>query len=396
VGVHDVDDGAACLLLIMLWTVYLAVSMAGVRVQRLVMPSGTESTTVVAEGLVVDPVDRFLAHLTAIDRSPNTVRAYAHDLRDYFEFLECRGLQWDRVGLEDLGRFVAWLRLPIEARDGRVAMLPWGEANLAAATVNRKLSALASFYEFHQRHGVALGELLTRWRPGRRGGSWQPFLAHLGARPERHRVISLRAERRPPRELSQTEMTALIRACDRLRDKFLLSLLKVTGLRIGEALGLRHEDLDARRRLVVVRPRGNVNRARAKTWSREVPADTDLFRLYSDYLHEEYGLLDCDYVFVNLWGAPIGAPMTYASVDRLVRRLRERTGIAFSPHLFRHSYATALLRRGVAAEVVQHLLGHASISTTVDTYSHLGVEDARRALAAAGFLDEPVTTQPTA
>ena len=165
----------------MLWTVYLAVSMTGVRVQRLVMPSGTESTTVLVDGLVVDPVDRFLAHLTAIDRSPNTVRAYAHDLRDYFEFLECRGLQWDRVALEDLGRFVTWLRLPGEARDGRVAMLPWVEANLAAVTVNRKLSALASFYEFHQRHGVAaLGELLARWRPGRRGGSWQPFLAHLG------------------------------------------------------------------------------------------------------------------------------------------------------------------------------------------------------------------------
>ncbi|WP_242434312.1 site-specific integrase [Streptomyces sp. CB01580] len=43
--------------------------------------------------MVVDPVDRFLAHLTAIDRSPNTVRAYAHDLRDYFEFLDRHGLQ---------------------------------------------------------------------------------------------------------------------------------------------------------------------------------------------------------------------------------------------------------------------------------------------------------------
>lgn len=54
----------------------------------------------------------------------------------------------------------------------------------------------------------------------------------------------------------------------------------------------------------------------------------------------------------------------------------------------RHSYATDLLRRGVAVEVVQHLLGRASISTTVDTYSHLGIEDARRALVAAGVLDE--------
>ena len=55
----------------------------------------------------------------------------------------------------------------------------------------------------------------------------------------------------------------------------------------------------------------------------------------------------------------------------------------------RHSYATGLLRRGVRAEVVQHLLGHASISTTIDTYSHLGIEDARRALVAAGVLSGP-------
>jgi hypothetical protein len=45
----------------------------------------------------------------------------------------------------------------------------------------------------------------------------KPFLAHLGARPERHRAISLRAERRAPREFTQAEMTALIEACDRLR-----------------------------------------------------------------------------------------------------------------------------------------------------------------------------------
>ena len=85
---------------------------------------------------------------------------------------------------------------------------------------------------------------------------------------------------------------------------------------------------------------------------------------------------------------PVGRPMSYPSVDRLVRRLRARTGIEFSPHQFRHSYATELLRRGVAVEVVQHLLGHASISTTVDTYGHLGMEDARRALVAAGVLAE--------
>jgi integrase/recombinase XerD len=154
-------------------------------------------------------------------------------------------------------------------------------------------------------------------------------------------------------------------------------------------LGLRHEDVDARRGVVMVRQRPNVNRARAKTWEREVPADGALIRLYSDYLHEEYGPLDCDYVFVNLWGQPVGQPMSYACVDRLVRRLRARTGIEFTPHQFRHSYATGLLRRGVRAEVVQRLLGHASISTTIDTYNHLDIEDARRALVAAGVMTGP-------
>jgi hypothetical protein len=46
----------------------------------------------------------------------------------------------------------------------------------------------------------------------------------------------------------------------------------------------------------MVRRRANVNRARAKAWEREVPADAGLIRLYSDYLHEEYGPLDCDFV----------------------------------------------------------------------------------------------------
>jgi integrase/recombinase XerD len=111
-------------------------------------------------------------------------------------------------------------------------------------------------------------------------------------------------------------------------------------------------------------------------------------RLYADYLHGEYGELDSDYVFVNLWSGPIGCPLTYASVYDLVSRLRERTGIIFGPHTFRHSYATELLRRKVPVEVVQHLLGHASIATTSDAYAHLKVEDARRALVAAGWLAE--------
>lgn len=189
-------------------------SSGNVRVQRLLSGEGAVSWTLVDDDGMVGPAERFLAHLTAIERSPNTVRAYAHDLRDFFEFLAARGLVWDLVRLEDIGRFVAWLRLPLPARSGLVGVLPSVEATLRASTVNRKLSALSSFYEFHGRHGVELADLLTRWRPGgRSGGSWKPFLAHLGSRDERRRTVPAGVE--SLRERSAAEWLEVLGWCDR-------------------------------------------------------------------------------------------------------------------------------------------------------------------------------------
>jgi integrase len=117
-----------------------------------------------------------------------------------------------------------------------------------------------------------------------------------------------------------------------------------------------------------------------------IPASAELMRLYADYLNREYGALDSDYVFVNLWADPLGHPLRYPAVYDLVGRLRRRTGVVFGPHHFRHTYATWLLRRGAGMERVKELLGHASITTTIDTYGHLTVEDARKTLQAAGWF----------
>ena len=126
----------------------------GLRVQPVVMPFGDRQswTLVDRDFVVVVAAEAFLSHLHAVERSPNTVKAYAHDLRDWFEFLDQRGLLWSQVRLEDVGRFVAWLRLPAPARAGNVAALPTVDSVCTEATVNRKLSAISAFYEFHQRH----------------------------------------------------------------------------------------------------------------------------------------------------------------------------------------------------------------------------------------------------
>jgi site-specific recombinase XerD len=108
--------------------------------------------------------------------------------------------------------------------------------------------------------------------------------------------------------------------------------------------------------------------------------------LYGDYLHREYGAIDSDYVFVNLFADPVGRALAYPAAYDLVVRLRRRTGIDFDPHWYRHTMATRALRDGVSLEVVSRLLGHSSTTTTLSIYGHLTAEDARRALEAAGWF----------
>ncbi len=357
-------------------------------VHPVVIPgSGIRSWTVLGDDDVpVGPVDRVLAYLTDIGRSPNTVKAYAHDLKDYWQFLSVRGLDWREARLEDVGEFVAWLQLPPAGRAGQAAVLPSVTAEVTASTVNRKLAAVSAFYAHQARNGAGAGDLLAAWRTGGRGG-WKPFLHHVSkGGPYRGRAIALKAQKKLPRVLTVAETQAILDACTRLRDRFFFALLHESGCRAGEALGLRHEDIAAAECEISIAARENANGARAKSGGRTVPVGPQLIRLYADYLHEEYGAADSDYVFINLFAGPRGQAWSYAAAYDLVGRLRAATGMDFDLHWLRHSAATRWLRDGVPIEVVSTLLGHSSVAVTFSVYGHLTVQDARAALEKAGWL----------
>lgn len=111
------------------------------RVQRVLTRDSTvESWTLMGNDLrPVGPVESFLAYISSVERSPNTVKAYAHDLKGWWTYLDGRGLDWRTVNLEVTAGFVAWLRLPPPACSGAVAVLP---RRLEAATErNRQLEA---------------------------------------------------------------------------------------------------------------------------------------------------------------------------------------------------------------------------------------------------------------
>lgn len=356
-------------------------------VQRVVTPTGSVSWTVVgSDGLPVAPIEGYLAHLAAIERSPNTVRAYAHSLKLFFEFLAAQQQTFDEAGVEDVSRFVAFLRAPV------TGVVPLNEAVGARteATVNRHLAAVFGFYDHQARNGVELAANLVVYRKVGRG-SYKPFLHGIArSQPVATRPIRLKVPTKLPPTLSDEQVMLILAACRRRRDRFLFALLAETAMRVGQALGLRHADFVSRERTVrIVARADNANGARAKCrQGTEIPISAALARLYSEYMHVEYGVLDSDYVFVNLWGKPYGGALTYRTVDGMVRRLRACTGIVFNPHMLRHSRASELIRSGVAIEVVSKLLTHASVATTSSIYVHLGVEDLRAELERAGVCEQ--------
>jgi len=355
-------------------------------VRRVWLPTlARESFTVIGpDRRPVQVVDDYLAWLTDCERSPNTVEAYAHDLRAFFTFLDEYGLRWDQVGVMELAEFAAWARRP--ARN--VVVLADEASRLSPRTVNRMLTGVVGFYELQARHGNQLAEqLVVRTRSGR--GGYKPFLHGIARSRPRGRAVRLPEQKLLPRTLSLEQVAAVIDAQERLRDRFLFALLASTGMRIGQALGLRHEDVIAWERRIVIRARRDAERrARSKGGAEGgVPVCPELMRLWSDYMHLEYGDLDCDLVFVNLWGGNVGRPLSYSNVDRIVTRTQQKVGFTFTPHQFRHTWATLAYREGVTLEVIGAVLTHRSPSSTL-VYTHPTAEDLRRALAERGVLEK--------
>jgi integrase/recombinase XerD len=334
-----------------------------IRAQRIQMSDGRASWTVLGVHGPIRPVDSFLAFATAVGRAENTIRAYAHDLALWCRFLEVADAAWDSATLDEVGSFVAWLQTPTGAGMGS----PNGRCR---STVDRILSSLFRFYDFHV-GSAALSNQLILYTAGRKT---------VGRTRGHRRPTQVGRSERLPRTLSLDQVQTLLMACRSRRDQLLLSLWWTAGLRVGQTLGLRHEDFDGRRNQVHIRRRQNANNAWSKSsraWV--IPITPELVALHREYMFEEYGDIDCDYVFVVLSGPTRGRPMSADTVAKMVANLRRRSGIDFTPHVLRHTFATEFLRDGGRIEVLSEMLTHSSTEST-RVYLHLTVDDLRREL----------------
>ena len=185
--------------------------------------------------------------------------------------------------------------------------------------MNRKLAAVSSFYAHQARNGAGVGDLLAAWRTGGRGG-WKPFLHHVSkgeavSRPGDHAEGPEEAAADPHRRRDAGDPGCLHPAAGPL---LLRPASREQAAALAKLLGLRHEDIAAAECEISIVPRENANGATGQVRGRTVPVGAELIRLYADYLHEEYGGIDSDYVFVNIWAEPKGQAWAYPAVYDLV------------------------------------------------------------------------------
>ncbi len=354
------------------------------KVQRVRLPMDRVAWMVLDDNhRPVEPILSYLKFLQNIDRSPNTIRATAHRLKLFWEYLRDEQLCWTTIDVTQLAGFISWLRRP----NPPVISIESRPARRTNGTIDLALGTVSGFYAYHIRLGTIPQLPLYQFSQPYRG-NYKPFLHGIAkTKPEATRVVAVTPEQRQPKLLTHEQIQQLLNACTHIRDRFLLALLYETGMRIGQVLGLKHSDLSVEDGTLHIVPRDqNPNGARAKTRKTYIiPLPEKLLYLYTDYLVDELCALEVealpDFVFVNLWEGEIGRPMTYAAVMSLVKRLRKKSGVAFTPHMFRHSRATFWIKEDhIALPVVSRLLTHTSIQTTNDIYLQLSAEDLRSAL----------------
>ncbi len=298
-------------------------------------------------------VARFRRYMTSERRlSAHTDRSYSRDLTALVRFCDRSGVaDWDRLDTQHVRLFAAQSHA----------------SGLAPRSIQRRLSAVRSFYEFLLREGRDGATRGAAPASARRGTG-----ARIRANPA-HDVRAPKAARRLPQTLDPDQMARLLEIPpgDALtaRDRAIMELLYSSGLRLAELVGLDIASLDLRDRTVQVLGKGRkarivpVGRAAARALKAWLPERARLARQAETAL------------FVGRSGERLGARAVQARVAHWARR--QGLGMHVHPHLFRHSFASHLLESSGELRGVQELLGHADISST-QIYTHLDFQHLAR------------------
>ena len=303
-------------------------------------------------------IDKYLAYIRDVRRySPRTQALYADAL--------ARFAAWAEIP-DQIENSLAGHLIPSRIREYEAYLI---ETGLSPRTVHLQMSALSGLCNFLVKEGTLGGNpvrSVKRPRTGKRlpefysAPSMEGYLsasAHAGSEEELALLLSTPADSPLAREFYNRRLRRLI-----------VSLLYGTGIRRAELIALRMQSLDTGRGTLRVRGKGDK--------MREIPLIPSLTQEILLYLHAASFMVGEKPADAPLLTTDKGRPLYPEFVDRAVKaELQGREGITGrkSPHVLRHSLATALLDGGADLNAIKEMLGHSSLAAT-EVYTHNSVE----------------------
>jgi integrase/recombinase XerC len=299
--------------------------------------------------------DKFESYLRRRFPERRTSKDYVSDLR---QFMAVCAKPWREVKMQDIDNFVDQQR----------------QSGLKPATVKRRVAALKTFFDFQAEES---GDL-----------SWpNPVRMKRHAGKQGHRL---------PRDLSDEMVERLWHSITSVRDRAWFALLLRAGLRVGEAVGLKLDD--------VLSPASESQPARLRVCGkgrkeRLVLLTADAYAVLQAWLLMR-PVVSSTYVFLN---ERDGGPLSANGIEYCLREYGKQAGVSVTPHQLRHTYARQLTEAGMPITSLGKLLGHSQVSTTqiytagADPQLAQAYQQAMQRLASAPLpLQEAPSTLPPA
>ena len=263
--------------------------------------------------------------------SKHTLIAYLHEISLFLVFLENEHLPFEEVGHRDMRHYFAMMT----------------EANKSATTVNRSISALRTYYKFLQREDIV-----------------------------KDNPIKVKAMKMPKKLPVVVEKDKLMLLLDHLeenvhdfesrRNKLVMELLFGTGIRLAELLQIQDRDIDYYNKNILIFGK--------RSKERLVPINGTLIKELQLYLHAKSLYIEnnkSSFLIVTKEGKPAYEKLIYRIVHKCLSMVSSQQ--KRSPHILRHTFATALLDNGADLNAIKELLGHAGLAAT-QVYTHNSAE----------------------
>lgn len=280
----------------------------------------------------MENVKNYLEHLKyEKNYSDYTIKNYENDILEFFDYLKTQSLNYKDLKYSDLRFYLMYLK---------------NDKKDTNTSIDRKLSSLRGFYKYLVANGIVVNNF---------------FLL----------INGLKKEKKLPRYFEYNELEELFSVPDMRtplgqRDRVVLELLYATGIRVGELVNIKYNDIDFFHKQIVILGKGN--KERIVTYGEYC---SDALDIYLDYGYKKLNCNSSQYLFLNNNGEKITERGIRYILDKIIKKTSINKNI--SPHMLRHSFATHLLNEGCDLLTVQKLLGHESISAT-QIYTHVSID----------------------